>query len=249
MQGNNLKGILLRVGIDRAFGGYNAPVDPDSREFVYLPIPEDLKRFKPGLETTYDDFIIPMKRFTDERVTESDICLPTQLIGTGCHLDPDFNHLTYGDQPTGRGRKVACLNEGDFIAFFAGLKPVRQCDENLIYALIGIYFVKRLVRVRELVRAEWGSNAHSRRRRENGDDVVVVADSGRSGRFETCIPIGTYRSRAYRVREDLLDRWGGLDVKDGFIQRSINPPSFLDPKSFLHWLGQQDTGALLHRNN
>ena len=244
-----MRGILLRVGIDQAFGGCHAPVDPDTREFVYLPIPEDLKRFKPGVETTYDDFISPMKRFAEERVTKSEIAFPTNLIGTGCHLDPDFNHLTYGDQPTGRGRRVASLNQGDFVAFFAGLNPVRQCDQKLIYALIGIYFVKELKRVRELDKTESGRDAHSRRRGENGDDVVVMADSDRSGRFEICIPIGTYRDRAYRVRKDLLAKWNGLDVKDGFIQRSVNPPSFQDPDAFLAWLETQDRGALMHRNN
>jgi hypothetical protein len=34
------RGILVRVGIDQAFGGWNAPVDPVTHEFVYVPIPD-----------------------------------------------------------------------------------------------------------------------------------------------------------------------------------------------------------------
>lgn len=216
---------------------------------MYLPIPEDLTRFKPGLETTYDAFARPMSRFAEDRVTDIPIHLPVNLIGTGCHLDPDFDHLTYGDQPDGRGRKVSRLAEGDFIAFFASLRPVRACSDKLVYALIGLFFVDDVLRVKEVSKVNWYRNGHSRRKDGNGDDVVVVADAERSGRFQKCIPIGTYRRKAYRVREDLLSQWNGLDVKDGFIQRSVNPPSFLDPNSFLRWLEQRDTGALLHRNN
>jgi hypothetical protein len=32
------------------------------------------------------------------------------------------------------------------------------------------------------------------------------------------------RGGVYRVRNDLLDAWGGLDIKDGYIQRSAFLP-------------------------
>jgi hypothetical protein len=54
------------------------------------------------------------------------------------------------------------------------------------------------------------------------------------------IPIGEYRDRAYRVRRDLLDAWGGLSVSDGYIQRSAVPPLFREPAKFLHWLWRQN---------
>jgi len=41
---------------------------------------------------------------------------------------------------------------------------------------------------------------------------------------------------------------GGLDVKDGFIQRSISPPSFLKPHTFYDWFLAQGV-TLLERNN
>lgn len=40
----------------------------------------------------------------------------------------------------------------------------------------------------------------------------------------------------------------GLDVKDGFIQRSVSPPSFLKPERFYKWFLNQKV-PLLERNN
>ena len=39
--------------------------------------------------------------------------------------DPDFAHLTYGDNGVRRGRGLADFDGGDVVAFFAGLRPVR----------------------------------------------------------------------------------------------------------------------------
>ena len=33
--------LLVRVGIDSSYGGWNAPVNPYSLEFAYVSIPED----------------------------------------------------------------------------------------------------------------------------------------------------------------------------------------------------------------
>jgi hypothetical protein len=32
-----MKGLLVRIGVDQAYGGWNAPVDADG-QFVYVPI-------------------------------------------------------------------------------------------------------------------------------------------------------------------------------------------------------------------
>ena len=62
---------------------------------------------------------------------------------------------------------------------------------------------------------------------------------GSSGRLQRCLPIGEYRDRAYRVRRDLLEEWGGLSVKDGYLQRSARLPRFLDAPRFMDWLESQ----------
>ncbi len=71
---------------------------------------------------------------------------------------------------------------------------------------------------------------------------------GSSGRLQRCLPIGEYRDRAYRVRRDLLEEWGGLSVKDGYLQRSARLPRFLDPHRFMGWLESQRP-VLMQANN
>jgi hypothetical protein len=60
-----------------------------------------------------------------------------------------------------------------------------------------------------------------------------------SGRIRRCLPIGELRNRAYRVRHDLLEAWGGLDIQDGYIQRSVRLPAFLDAGTFYRWFLKQ----------
>ncbi len=95
---------------------------------------------------------------------------------------------------------------------------------------------------------QWHENAHVRKVKRGETDIVVRAKPGSSGRFERCIPIGEWRNRSYRVRNDVLDAWGGLSVKDGFIQRSAVPPSSNNPCKFLGWLRKKGV-HLIARNN
>lgn len=46
-----MKALLVRIGVDQSYGGWNAPVDAEGN-FVYVPIPEKLgTRFHSGLES------------------------------------------------------------------------------------------------------------------------------------------------------------------------------------------------------
>jgi hypothetical protein len=76
----------------------------------------------------------------------------------------------------------------------------------------------------------------------------VRAMPGESGRLNRAIPVGEWRHRAYRVRRDLLEAWGGLSSRDGYIQRSAVPPKFLDAVRFVTWLDTQNP-AFLDANN
>ena len=54
-----MKGILVRIGIDSTYGKWNAPVDPDTLEYYYLPIPENQKhQSKQGMERPYTQIYI-----------------------------------------------------------------------------------------------------------------------------------------------------------------------------------------------
>jgi hypothetical protein len=150
------------------------------------------------------------------------------------HLDPDFDHLTYGDSPR-RGAGLLKLTSGDVVAFYAGLRPIPPCEHRLVYALIGLYVVDQVERASEVPRERWDDNAHTRRRTPNPDDVIIRGRPRLSGRLARCIPIGERRDGAYRARPDVLTAWGGLSVRDGYLQRSAVPPSFVAADQFYAW--------------
>jgi Nucleotide modification associated domain 3 len=245
-----MKALLVRIGIDQAYGGWNAPVDPEGR-FVYVPIPEKLGTpFHPGLERRYGEVLPALRRFCTVHDCDlhAGLRFPRKLLRWPMHLDPDFECLTYGDVGARRGARMVGMREGDLLVFYGGLRPVRRCEHRLIYALVGVYVVQEVVPVTDVPRDEWHQNAHARRARRGATDIVVRAKPGVSGRCDRCVPIGEWRGGAYRVRPEILDAWGGLSVKDGYIQRSAVPPLFIDPARFLAWLRRQAV-QLLPRNN
>lgn len=237
----------MRVGIDATFGHFNAPIHPDTLDYLYLPIPESKHMFHPGMDTTYQGIRPYFDTWTQCNL--SDLVFPEHLLGLNCHLDPDFESLTYGDQGSGRGNRVVQLEKGDFIAFFASFRsiPTPSSKPHLIYALFGILFIDKICKVSDLPEERWNFNAHSRRLTGDPGDLVVFGCPKRSGRFEKAIPIGDYRSGAYRVTHKILEAWGGLSVSDGFIQRSAVPPWFSNPVDFLSWLDEQSP-RLIHNN-
>jgi hypothetical protein len=243
-----MRAYLVRVGIDQAFGGWNAPVDPGSNEFVYVPIPEGSPQC-PRLETPYELIRPALARFVGRHPDAPlrAIQLPAELARANMHLDPDFEALTYGDTER-RGRGLADLEAGDVLVFYAGLRPVRPCAHTLLYALIGLFRVRDVARLDAVPQARWRENAHTRRADPRASDVIVRADPRASGRLRRCLPVGEFRDRAYRVTRELLDAWGGLSCRDGYLQRSAVPPRLLDPARFLAWF-ERAAPELVSSNN
>ena len=230
-----MTGLLVRVGIDSTDGLWNAPVDTATGEFAYVTITE-VKKVRPGLARFFDEFVPAVSRFNVE--------LPERLRGLPTHLDPDFSTLTYGDQGR-RAQQISQLAAGDLLAFFASLRGV--CSGSLVYALIGLYVIDEIVPARSIERNLWSQNAHTRRF-PHLDDIVVRARAKVSGRLQKCIPIGEYRDRAYRVRSELLEAWGGLTVKNGYLQRSARLPAFRVATKFYNWF-LTGNPCLLQKNN
>jgi hypothetical protein len=245
-----MKALLVRIGADQAYGGWNAPVDAEGR-FVFVPIPEKQgTAFHPELERRYGEMLPALQRFCSEHGCElfRDLRFPQALLEHPMHLDPDFECLTYGDNGGRRGAGMVNMVEGDLLVFYGGLRPVYQCEQKLIYALMGMYVVQEVVAATNVPSQRWHENAHVRKATPGETDIVVRAKPGGSGRFEKCIPIGEWRAGAYRLRPDIIDAWGGLSVKDGFIQRSAVPPSLNNLPRFLDWLRKQAI-QLIERNN
>jgi hypothetical protein len=245
-----MKALLVRIGVDQTFGGWNAPVDADGR-FVYVPIPEKVGTlFHPGLERRYDEVLPVLHRFCGDHGCDlyDELGFPLSLFDHPMHLDPDFECLTYGDVGRRRGARMMNMEDGDLLVFYGGMRPIHRGEHKLIYALMGLYVVEEVVRASDVTQDHWFENAHVRKKEPGATDIVVRAKPRVSGRFDRCIPIGEWRAGAYRVRKDIIDLWGGLSVKDGFIQRSAVPPAFHKPERFLAWLDKHKI-QLLARNN
>jgi hypothetical protein len=228
------RGLLVRVGIDSSCGGWNAPCDIKSRSFAYIPIPES-KEQHPSLVTSFDEF--------KSSVRKLNAIFPIELQGQATHLDPDFCYLTYGDQcqRATRIRDIISGAENPFLVFYVSLRDVQT--SALVYAMIGFYWIAELVEASAVVKSRWRENAHTRRKINNGD-IVVRAVPSKSGRLDKFITIGHYRDHAYRIDKPILNAWSGLDVQDGYIQRSAFLPEFRNPSQFLDWFSHQKVNLL-----
>ncbi len=236
-----MNALLVRVGVDQSVGGgfWNGPIDGRSNEFAYVPIPET-KPVRDGMQKPYAALVPALSKFG--------VSLPAHLSMQHMHLDPDFDYLTYGDQGE-RAKQLSqkVSNKGDVIVFYAGLKDARE--RQLTYAIIGLFFVEEIVLATKLSIASPGSNAHTRRVLSDGaQDIVIRAQPTISGRLQRSIPIGEWRDGAYRVRRDVLEAWGGLSVRGGYLQRSVRLPEIIHPKTFLDWFYSQ-APDLLQANN
>jgi putative DNA base modification enzyme with NMAD domain len=235
-----MNSLLVRVGADLSVGGgfWNGPVDSSSCEFVYVAIPES-SPVHPGLEKPYSGLASTLATFGVE--------LPTHLRMRHMHLDPDFEHLTYGDQGERAKQLKANLRIGDLIVFYAGLAD-RHGPTRLVYALIGIFVIEQFSLAVNVTTEDRDINAHARRvLTSDAKDLIVRARPKVSGRLKHCVPIGGFRDRAYRVRPDILNAWGGLSVTNGYLQRSARLPRLLNPERFLRWLEMQ--GPMLIQSN
>jgi hypothetical protein len=236
-----MRALLVRVGADQSEGGgfWNGPVNVQTRAFAYVPIPES-KPCRTGLATPYSEVAPAVERLCAQ--------LPTWLANSFMHLDPDFASLTYGDQGKRAQQIQLKLREHDLLVFYAGLADVTS-PRRLLYALIGLYVVGSIVPAPSVPEQQWHANAHTRRLLEpEATDIVVRAKPGVSGRLERCIPIGSFRDRAYRVEPGLLVAWGGLGVREGYLQRSARLPELLAPERFLAWF-QSQKPVTTARNN
>src|SRR5207244_4114438 len=106
-----------------------------------------------------------------------------------------------------------------------------------------------IVMANKIPNHRWDENAHTRRvLGPTANDIVVRAKPKVSGRLASSIPVGEFRNGAYRVTRRLLNEWGGLSVRDRYLQRSARLPELLNPQAFYDWfLGQ--SVPLVAQNN
>jgi len=236
-----MRALLVRVAADQSEGGghWNGPVDSSTRQFAYVAIPET-QRLHRGLNKAY--------AAVSPTLTKLGLSLPRHLANGDMHLDPDFDHLTYGDQGERAKQIRSKLGLGDLLVFYASLQSI-SADAGLVYALIGLYVIEEIVPARIVPVSRRDEHAHTRRvLGATATDIVVRARQGVSGRLQRCIPVGDFRCRAYRVWPHLQMTWGGLSVKDGYLQRSARLPELQNAPKFYEWFKAQNP-MLAARNN
>ncbi|MBY0112597.1 MAG: hypothetical protein K2Y21_07230 [Phycisphaerales bacterium] len=255
-----MKAILIRVGADGTTdgGGWNGPVHWPSGRFVYIPIMEDTAEFLPGCERRFDELAEPLMSFL---TGHGEPTFPWRKRidakrGQPMHLDPDYEHLTYGDNGARRGCNLRAFQQDDLIVFYSGLKAIPSADD-LVYAIVGVYIIDEIVPSAPLVEASRrAENAHTRKAMMRPSDIVVRARPGVSGRCDRCILIGGKRGgdkSNYYLLPDVEAAWGGFIKADGSrwkspcLNRSATPPLLGDPAGFLKWWKNQNV-ALVRRN-
>lgn len=232
-----MKIVLARVGIDSSYGSWNAPVDPSSGEFVWVPFPEDDRILSDArYAQTYERVSHELDGFS--RRAGISVTLPNRLRHRSMHLDPDFDHLTYGDiGGNPRGSQFKKLQGGDAIAFYAGLKPVSRSG-GLYYGLIGMLHVVEVLAATDVSDERRHENAHTRMAQVDSSHVVVRGDVSKGGRLKSSIRIGEYRDKNYRVLPDVFAAWGGFTSPSDSIKRGVR--TLNSPDCFLTWLDSQN---------
>lgn len=145
--------LLVRVGADQSRGEcfWNGLVDSQSGKFTYVAIPEN-SPVHPGMEKPYSALEPVLSTFGAS--------FPPGLRSRHMHLDPDFEHPTYGDA----GERAKQLRRhlsspGDVIVFYAGLRDVAGRWE-LVYAIIGVFVVEAIMLATDIAESDRDINAH-----------------------------------------------------------------------------------------
>ncbi len=144
----------------------------------------------------------------------------------------------------------AFARAGSFIVFWAGMRSTDT--QKRMCSIIGFFWVAYVVNGSEVGPLDAHRNAHSRYvLSDTSEDVIVFASPDGSGRLRKHIPIGEAIlapgwTRAQQcIFPDTLEPWGqirnedGSYIKNGYIQRSMNPPFFADGGRFLDWLSRK----------
>lgn len=212
-----MKGLLLRVGIDKGFGGCLAPIFNDM-SFEYIPIPE----IQPTSENkVYANMIginkgIPLVRLVPEKIKYSHP-----------HNDPEFETFTYGDPTKPKRNQLSRLSRRDLLVFYAGLEPKNFEGKPRLF-VIGYFDVENIYDFSnddiqndyESVFKKLQNNAHSkvyyRLKKElnieySGENLVIVEGNPESSKlFTKALPIGANNDKILPELEDTFGYKGSL---------------------------------------
>jgi hypothetical protein len=198
--------LLLRVGIDSGCGGTLGPIFPDGT-FEYVPIPESPQYVSPR-SMYYRDLAARHGGTLAQYV-------PPRYREAAAHYDPEFETFTYGDPTRNKRGQLLRLDDGDFLIFYAGLRPVGSHSASRLY-IIGYFTVASVESV--LPAHPWPptdashfqGNAHLRRNRPDDGLVVVCGHAQTSKLLDRAIAISDETQRATPEIENRLGIRGSL---------------------------------------
>ena len=213
-----MKGLLLRVGIDRGSGGCLAPIFKDG-SFEYIPIPE---RQATSERKVYESMI----GITDRQIVDF---IPEKIRYSHPHHDPEFITFTYGDPKKPKRNQLSQLDPRDLLIFYVGLEPKDWEDKSRLF-VIGYFDVEEVYDFKVIPKQDYQSvfkkvpnNAHSKiyfRLKElnvgySDDDLVIVKGKSKSSKLLTkALPLGDYSAK---IRKELEPVFG----YKGSLQRAI----------------------------
>lgn len=202
---------LINVGANRSHADRaRSPVFPDGT-WIFVPFPRG-KPTKTGQE--FPEVTFPYMRVSG---------------GIKCHLDPDWDRLTYGDRcGNPRAKSLLKVIEGDILLFWALLwktdhtSVIFESDDRGWY-LIGALRVERILKSGERIdtlprdtRQRVVFNAHvvdGKVKERDGERVFVGSNDLRhSRRFETAVDLEVYHDgglmhRVVRTADGKHIRW------------------------------------------
>ena len=225
-----MKGLLLRVGIDKGSGGCLAPIFKN-RSFEYIPVPET----RATSETMLYANIRGMtgKPFPDYILKKVGLSHP--------HYDPEFVTFTYGDPASPKRDQLSKLDDpGDLLIFYAGLKSYDEVDKSRLY-VIGYFTVKEKIDFRDIPKDDYSNifnrlrnNAHSKiyfKLNElnvglSEDNLVIVrGDPNFSKLLKKAILISDNSSKMLRELESIFGYKGSLQRAVGHWIKEKNIPT------------------------
>lgn len=230
-----MRSLIYRVGADStdAGGGIYGRLSEDNT-FTYLPIPER-------------DNSVSTPKYREHPMKEK---IPERLLNKHIHLDPDFKQCTYGDiykdsngnkKPKGQELLQFKNKTPVRLIFFSALKNEKG---DIRYGFIGQFIATQIKKINELSDKKKTRNVHGQRENGEGDGLSVIAiadkDDPKSGRFSKFIEFACFRDNCYRVRRDLIEKWGGWSSKNGYCQRG-GPWKPGNHKKFKKWLTRKLT--------
>lgn len=203
-----MKGLLLRVGIDKGVGGCLAPIFKDG-SFEFIPIPER----RATAETRLYENMIGIntgKRIIDIVSPKLKYCHP--------HFDPEFDTFTYGDVSEPKHTQLAELEPNDLLIFYAGLQK-KKCKEKPLLYVIGYFCVEKVYDFKkannyEDIFSKLRNNAHAKIyyglkklkvKYSDNDLIIVKGNPEKSKLLKKAIKIGDEKDY---IRQDLKDVFG-----------------------------------------